>query len=364
MQNRSQRRNKRQVKIVLLIIGIFGILSMCGFLLQRAEKMFVRQKDAVRKEEPAEEPKVMADTERIVELDGNVYTYNHRIETWLFIGTDASGQEDAQGKDYRGSMADFLLLAILDKTDKTYAFLQINRDTIAEVTMLQTDGSGAASANLQICTAHWYGGSPQQSCENTVEAVSKLLGGVDIDGYYSLSMEDIPELNHAVGGVEVKIMGDFSKSEPSLREGEIVLLNDKQAYTYVCGRYHVGDETNVQRMERQKQYMEALFNKVHDTFRQNPKFLNLLYEQLEDKAVTDTKGRDVSRIISRMADGESRGIFKFEGKTRIGQRLGDGLDHVEFHLDQESLIETMKKLYHLEKTENTKDVKTAKESGE
>lgn len=351
MRNRFGNRNRKRAGEILLIIGIIGIAGiLCAFwlVLRGVEKRAVKRQDAPREEK---EEKRAADAGKTIEIDGTTYTYGHRMETWLFIGTDKSGREDAKGKEYRGSMADFLLLAAVDKTDGTYAFLPINRDTVTGVTMMQTDGSGAASAKLQICTAHWYGGSPQQSCENTVEAVSGLLGGLEIDGYYSLGMDAVPELNRAVGGVEVTVKGDFSKSEPSLREGEKVLLNDRQAYAYVCGRYHVGDETNAQRMERQKQYVEALFDKVRKTFKEDPKFLNELYGRLEDKAVTDTVGRDVSGIISRLADGENRGIFEIAGETGTGTRLGDGLEHAEFYPDTGSLKETMKELYHLEEIE-------------
>lgn len=323
-------------------------MALFWAVLKGVENFLVSRNDT---EEDFDE-ELYKDSDGIVQINGKGYTYNQKIETWLFIGTDASGQEDAEGEEYRGSMADFLLLAVIDKTNKTYGFIQLNRDTITEVRLLQTDGTGFASADIQLCTAHWYGGNPQQSCENTVEAVSKLLGGVTINGYYSLGMEEIPTLNHAVGGVEVTVIGDFSKSDPTLKEGETVLLSDEQAYSYIHNRFDVADETNTQRMERQNQYMKALFDKVHETFKQDPKFLNSLYEQLEDRAVTNTKGRDVSRIISRMADSENKGIYQIEGEIGIGQRLGDGLDHVEFYADEESIEKVLMELYHLEELED------------
>ncbi len=101
--------------------------------------------------------------------------------------------------------------------------------------------------------------------------------------------------------------------------------------------------------------MKALFKKVEQTFREEPKFLNSLYSQLEEKAVTNTKGRDVSRIISSMAGGENKGIFQFEGETKIGQGLDDGIDHMEFYPDETSVLNIMKELYHLEESEEQED---------
>ena len=58
-----------------------------------------------------------------------------------------------------------------------------------------------ATAEQQLCTAHWYGGTDEIGCQNQVKAVSDLLGGLPISGYFSLGLDDIPELNHAIGGV-------------------------------------------------------------------------------------------------------------------------------------------------------------------
>lgn len=123
-----------------------------------------------------------------VRLYGKKYIYNHQIETYLFLGTDGSGAEDGEGEDYVGSMADSINLLVLDKTDKTYAIIQLNRDTITEIDLMTEDGESYASAELQLCTAHWYGGNKQQSCENTVAAVSRFLGKIKIDGYLAIPM--------------------------------------------------------------------------------------------------------------------------------------------------------------------------------
>lgn len=74
-------------------------------------------------------------------------------------------------------MADALMLVVVDEEEKAYGILQLNRDTITEVPMLLQDGSANASAQMQLCTAHWYGKDKAASCDNTVETVSKMLGG-------------------------------------------------------------------------------------------------------------------------------------------------------------------------------------------
>ena len=102
-----------------------------------------------------------------VYIDSELYGFDHRIETYLFIGTDASGNEDAEGEDYHGAMADFLLFFVMDHTDDTYGAIQIDRNTMTSVTLLDEFGEWAEEREMQICTSHWYGIDPESSAENT-----------------------------------------------------------------------------------------------------------------------------------------------------------------------------------------------------
>lgn len=287
-----------------------------------------------------------------ISLYGTDYRYPLSYETYLLIGTDASGNEDAEGVEYTGNMADFLLLAIVNAQEESCSFLQLNRDTITEVQLLTQDGEAVTSENMQLCAAHWYGGSREQSCENTVDAVQKLLGGMPIDGYYALNMDEIATLNQAVGGVEVTIEDDFSQADPSLKKGETVNLSDEQARTFVQGRMSVGDGENTSRMRRQRQYMEGFFDKLQGITKEDPEFTINLYNDLVERATTNMPGSLVSDLALDLVDAEDQGVFTFEGSVEIGQHLGDGLDHTEFYLDESSVIEVMTQLYELEETKN------------
>lgn len=277
------------------------------------------------------------------------YGYSHSFENFLFMGTDASGNEEASGGDYSGSMADFTALVIFDKTKRTYAVLQFNRDTMVEVRLMDQWGRGEATANIQLCTAHWYGGTKEQSCENTVDAVSGFLGGLPIDGYYALSMEEIPSLNHSVGGVTLTVEGDFRKVDPTLVEGETITLTDEQAYTYIQSRYGIDDGENLGRMNRQRQFMHAFLEKVQEKVQGDSGFAMDLYGQLKDSATTDINDKQISRMANRFSNYTSMGVFSFEGTVRTGQALGDGVDHAEFYPDEASVIQIMTALYGLEK---------------
>lgn len=281
-----------------------------------------------------------------LKLNGNIYSYYHDFETYLIMGTDKTG---ADSKVYQGSMSDFLMLVIVDKTDNNYSFLPINRDTMSEVRLIQDDGTGVATAELQLCTAHWYGGNAEQSCANTVESISKLFGGLKINGYYAIPMDAIPKLNHSVGGVTVTLLEDFQDIDRQMKKGETLALSDEQAYRYIHDRYGVGDEKNTSRMKRQQQYMEAFFTKAKA--KSDKAYVGQLFREFEQTATTNLTAKKISGLTNRLIKGTQKGFFEIKGTSKIGKALGDGIDHAEFYPDKESIIDVMTKIYGLKKRE-------------
>lgn len=339
---------KNQIKAVLAAAGVLLFLGIVYFLMQRGEQAWGAEHAA---EDTGQE------LERLlwqdISLNGKDYRYSRDYETYLLIGTDGSGNEVDDREEYRGNMADFLLLAIVNRVEKSYAFLQLNRDTMTEITLLNQDGQGEATADMQLCTAHWYGGTPKESCENTRKAVEKLLGGIAVDGYYSINMKEIATLNHAVGGVTVTIESDFSRVDASMKKGETMTLSDEQACTFVRGRTGVDDGENTSRMKRQRQYMEAFFEQVQKKAGDNSGFVLSLYETLSETSVTDMSGGLISDLLAAMDGAENGGILTPEGETRLGAHLGDGILHTEFYLDKNDIVSTIKTLYNIQEKEQT-----------
>ena len=283
-----------------------------------------------------------------IDLNDLEYTVKDNIKSYLFIGTDHSGNEKATDETYQGSMADFLLVAVINKTEKTYGFIQLNLDTITEVVLVDQDGEVYGSAEEQLCTAHWYGGSRQQSCLNTVDVVSDLLGGLTIDGYYSVGMDDIAQLNHVIGGATVTIEDDFSKVDPSLKMGEEITLTDEQAYHYLQGRMAIGGGENESRMRRQRTYMEAVYDKVIDRVKTEKNFLEDITDTLGDSVTTNMNGEDFAEFRDAFREGESLGIQSPEGESVLGRKLDDGLDHMEFYMDEASMADILIEMCGLE----------------
>lgn len=340
-------RRKERRKMLILFVALILAMIVFGIGLKIFENHMpepVISEDGFLMDEQSEELAALGS----LKLNGNIYSYYHDFETYLIMGTDKTG---ADSKVYQGSMSDFLMLVIVDKTDNNYSFLPINRDTMSEVRLIQDDGTGVATAEMQLCTAHWYGGNAEQSCANTVESISKLFGGLKINGYYAIPMDAIPKLNHSVGGVTVTLLEDFQDIDRQMKKGETLALSDEQAYRYIHDRYGVGDEKNTSRMKRQQQYMEAFFTKAKEKAKSDKAYVGQLFREFEQTATTNLTAKKISGLTNRLIKGTQKGFFEIKGTSKIGKALGDGIDHAEFYPDKESIIDVMTKIYGLKKRE-------------
>lgn len=120
--------------------------------------------------------------------------------------------------------------------------------------------------------AHAMGFDQQARAENTVDAVSHLLGDQTIDGYAMVNMGAIQVVNDMVGGVTVTIEDDFTDRDPTLKKGETVTLMGEHAENYIRGRKDVADGSNQNRMSRQSNYEEAFKPAFRSKCAENSKF--------------------------------------------------------------------------------------------
>lgn len=337
-------KKKTMRAVIEIIIAVLVIIAVY-FIIRGMDRHDVRIRQAATENETQRVWKEFQEKPVSIKLHKKTWKFAHPVQTYLFIGTDKSGNEDAEGEEYHGSMADALMLVVVDEEEKAYGILQLNRDTITEVPMLLQDGSANASAQMQLCTAHWYGKDKAASCDNTVETVSKMLGGLPIDGYYALKMDAMPLLNHEVGGVTVTLEDDMTKLDPAMKKGTTLTLTDRQAELLMQSRYTMDDDRNTQRMRRQQIFLKAFMKKIK---KQNAGDINAtvkLYDRLRPYATTDIKMNDLTALLKDMQGYTDKGIITIDGTSKIGEKLHDGKKHWEFYMDEDSLETSMKQLY-------------------
>jgi LCP family protein required for cell wall assembly len=347
MRKRIKKSSVKWVVPVLLCIAIGSVVGVF-YCIDRAVR------DGVVEDTQAFESRQDEETVSTVILGDTVYRCADDIESILFLGTDESGSdEDSSDEDesYHGAMADMLMLAVINHTRQEYAVLQLNRDTITNIHLIDAEGNGNASSDMQLCTAHWYGGSEEQNCTNTVRSVSELLGGIPIDTYYCLTWEGIMTLNSVVDGVTLTIQNDFSKVDPTMAEGATLTLTDEQAYIFLRYRHGVDDGENLGRMQRHRQYMEAWIKKASELADCDSAFPATAYQKLSPYAFTSFKGSQINSETGKLKNYTYLGIRTIDGTSELGNVLGDGIDHMEFYMDEESKRTVLTELYDLAETD-------------
>ena len=268
-------------------------------------------------------------------------TYTDAVDAYLVIGTDATGSNPDAQQGFNGNMADFLMLLLVNRTSGRFGFIQLDRDTMTNVPILDADGKEIGTSKEQLCIAHWYGQNEEQRNANTVTAVSRLLGGLPIKGYYTINMKDMDKVNHAVGGVQVKIEDDLTYIDPSMRPGATVTLADDQVESYLRARRSVGDGSNTARMRRQRQYIQNLYTLVTGRLKENPNYINEIYDDLSEVVDSDLPAKELSQLTAEIMKFENLGFKTIEGESKKGKGSYDEIVHAEFYPETESILQTL-----------------------
>ena len=329
----SESRKRRRIILVLGLVMILGLGLLAG---ARILDNRINEKGIRSDTYESDYENLGYARGRLVLNDFERYLYYHNFENFLIMGTDNSLDH---------GMADFLLLMSIDKTADTYSLIELNRDSITGVRLL---GQGDEIMYMQLCIAHTYGDNYAEGCENQVKAVSDMLGGLPISGYYSISMDDIGKINHAFGGVTVTIEEDLTELDPAMKPGAVLKLTDEQAEKYLRARMNVGHGTNEERINRQRAYLESFLEEGKSKVKTAADHYYEIFDELSEYAVTNLTGKQISRIAKALTKNTSKGIYVFDGETEISDELlGDGLEHAEFYVDEDSLVEVMTEVFGL-----------------
>lgn len=277
-----------------------------------------------------------------VSFNGRQYRRNPDVKAYLFMGVDRRGEAQSSGGYNGGGQADVQLLLAVDHAQKSFRVLQINRDTMTDVEVLGVRGDVIGTEYEQICLAHFYGDGLEDSCENTVRAVSNLLYGVKIDGYAAIQMEAIPILNDMVGGVTVTIEDDFSLVDPTLVQGETVTLKGEQAFHFIHDRYDVADGSNLSRMGRHRAYMHGFDEAFTAAAKEDRELVLKMYDAAHGYLVTDMGSKSITNLAEQCLGYENGGVVTMEGEAKLGEQF------VEFYPDEASLRQTVLDLFYTE----------------
>ena len=360
-QEKRKRRKKRTKKrsaiskvglfflILLLVLLLLGITVSAGWLWMNhsGQSRLSQKQEAVP--ELMQQAESEAESEMMLEAGsiryhGKVYTYKKDILTFLFLGIDKEGEVKASSNLFKGGQADALFLAVLDPGEKKISVIGINRDTMASMNVYDKNGRYSGRQTAQIALSHAYGDGLEESCENSLDAVSNLFYGLPIHGYCALNMPVVSKLNDAVGGVDVVIPESANGLEKGWTTGAEVHLEGDAAYQFIHYRDTAQEQSAETRLERQKQYLKKFILQAKEAMKQDMTLPLQLYTQITPYMVTDVTA-DEAVYLAGQALSYSFGdddFYSMTGTVKMGEKFE------EFYPDETALYELVLDVFYEE----------------
>ena len=281
--------------------------------------------------------------EGVVVWEGNRYRKTPAVDTYLIAGIDKdeSVPTTASNRYRNGGQADYLMLLTIDHTNRKIYQLQIDRDTITDVTVLSVQGKETGVRQLQISLAHSYGSTKDDNARYTVRAVRNLMKDIEIIGYFMVNYTAVPVLNDTLGGVTVTVPDDMTNVNPLWTPGTTVTLHGSEAEDFVRSRKEAGEGTNAERMVRQNEFTANAIRLMNTRLSESADFGSKLLNALKKVSVTNIPQQQLLIEINEAHGYEFQPVEFLRGEYLIAEN-----NFAEFHVDETSISEwIMNRLY-------------------
>lgn len=287
-----------------------------------------------------EDELVSSSGQNTVEYEGSTYTYNDHLSNYLFMGIDSTEEVSNMESQMDAGQADSIFIISLDRAEETLQVLSIPRDTITEIEVFNPSGTSLGMTDNHINLQYAYGDGKEESCELMKTAVSNLLYGLPIQGYYSMNISGISEVGKLVGDVEIVVPDDsLEEYDPYFKEGETVIINGDNAEEFLRYRDTGKSQSALVRQQRQKTYLKALIPKLQEKMQANSSFVGNLLDDIQPYTVTNI-GNDVFVKLLNAA-----GNSTLETQTVPGEGI-EGKYYDEYHVNHDELYRLILSMFY------------------
>ena len=317
-------KNKKVILILCILILIAAIGVTLYFGLNRKVEVIQQQE---------------SDYHTIVH-NGEEYEYNSSITTILLLGID-SEEASVQGQ------SDAIELLVIDRENKRMKVLSISRDTMSEIRLFDAEGNDLGWHEQHINLAYAYGSNPQSGCMYSMQAISRMLGGIPIVHYAALNMDMLPKVQNLVGPIQVIVPNDSTALiNPEWTKGAAITIHNNNVESFLRSRDTGENYSNEDRMQRQKAYMEAFQVALKDQISNNfNKMVSEMFDVVQD-ATSNIGIQDIETFANMLL------TYEFDSNTDMIELKGEnvsGAYHDEFHLDKEALNQLVVDLFYKKK---------------
>lgn len=276
--------------------------------------------------------------------NGTVYEYDEDLITLLCIGVDRSEADRKENIHGNNGQADAIFLILLNEREKIIELINIPRDIIGKVQQYDENGMPHALVEEQIGLQFAYGDGKEESCQLMKTLVSELMYGLPIHGYAAINMDAVSELNDQIGGVSIMMTEDYTLGHPSFIKGETVQLDGYMAHRFVQFRDNTVTGSNMSRITRQKQYLNAFVTTALPIVKKDMTLPVRMYESITEYMTTDISIDKVTYLVD-MAIQSTIDINKMIVIPGVYQQ-GELFD--EYILDEDGLYDVILNHFYIE----------------
>ena len=326
------------------LINLFAVI-LC--VLVAAAIFFSVKKDRADYEKIAQEAKEKADEMNdpqnginLISYNGKKYKENASIKSYLFIGVDERDENivDENLTPGTAGQADCLILLILNEDTNKADILQINRNAMTELDIYDELGAVEKTVTEPICLQYAYSTGGKRSSIAQRKTVDELLFNISIDGYFTMSLQGIGEINDAFGGVDVTMKNDYTQIDPSFIQGSTVHLEGDLATKFVRYRDKSVFNSVQDRMDRQTQYVTSFIKSLKD--KGGESLAETLNQFIGNEVITDLNAAELNSLINYEYDTDN--VLYLPGEMVQGE------EYEEYNVDNTELEKMIIDLFYIE----------------
>lgn len=316
-------------KVLLLVMVLVCVCAGVGVFFLLQQKKETEHLPSAQTQEEGEE--TLADT---VTYNGETYCYRSELRNILFLGVDKEADSVVGETVGRNGQADCILLLIMDQETKETTILQISRDSMTDIDIYGITGSYLTTVYEQLALQYAFGENETKSCWLMKQTVSELLYGIPIHSTMALSVDGIGELTTAMGGVNLTVPEDYTSIDPSFVQGTTINLQGDLAEKYVRYRDIAVTGSNNGRMERQNQFIQAMFHQMQGI---DSVSYNHLLDAADPYLTTDLSAEELKNL---------KNYTILEEMETVPGTAAPGEEHEEFTVDDQQLYELILDLFY------------------
>lgn len=340
MKKNTRKAIRQRKTCMLLIIILIIVLSILGggyYLL--SQKNAALPKTGGQNSDSLNQTDLNQNSDT-VEYKGETYKYNDHLSNYLFLGIDTREAVDTYQSQADAGQADAIFLVSMDRATEKIKVLFIPRDSMTRIEVFNPYGQSLGETTDHLNIQYAFGDGKEKSCELMKTAVSNLLHGLPIQGYYSMNISGISEIGKLVGDVEIVVPDDsLEEYDPYFKEGATVVINGDNVEEFLRYRDSGKSQSALVRQQRQKTYLKALIPKLQEKTQTDSSFVGNMLNDIQPYTVTNM-GNDVFVKLLNAA-----GNSTLETQTVPGEGV-EGEYYDEYHVDDDALYKLVLSMFY------------------